>query len=235
MSKIRAVSNTFRREEGIAIRINLYVICYIYSHISKAERFIETYKEGGKNRHYPIYSTSFFPLSKPRMNRINNGESFTLSNVQASSIIDSYGIDMKYFRKENPVMFEVKNLGINDWKSFYNFQYGTDYSLHSSINKDSQEKRKLMVEKQLKEAFRDWEHELEKDDPLYAICYFFHYGSRFDKPSTIDMLYEILQEIPVSSWDNQDIRSKQVKEVYSGLERHYKYLSALFELDKLRK
>ena len=65
-----------------------------------------------KAKAYPIYGTRGFPVSRQRFDRINKGYSFEFAKNEAEGVTETYGIDEIYFRKSEPVAFEIKG----DWR-----------------------------------------------------------------------------------------------------------------------
>lgn len=212
--------------------INLYVIKYIYYHINKADRFMEQKPAGKKAKAYPIYQNEI-PISRQRFDRINKGMTFEISSGDANFIIEKFGIDNQYFRKNDPVAFEIEGINLTDWKCFYNDRYNDGYSLPDNIDDDICEQRAKKVLKTLKALVKsDWENNLEKDNPLFAVLFYFHYGKRSDRPSSIKIIKDTLRELDYKEWDHENAES--LKEIYGLLKKHYNYINSIMMLDKLR-
>lgn len=217
---------------GLPIMINLYVIKYIYYHIDKADRFFEKKEKGKKPRAYPIYQAEL-PISRQRFDRINKGYQFEITSAESIFITDRFGINIKYFRKDNPDTFLLQEISQTEWKCFYNHEYEVGYELPSGYKKDiikaKAEKVKAVLERITK---RGWEERIKKDDPLYAICYYFHYGVRYDAPSDIDLFRERASNLKVQEWDTLSI--EQLKNDYEMLEKHCKYVKSLITIKELK-
>lgn len=230
----KSVKNLYNAETGLSIMINLYVIKYIYYHIDKAECFIEERTAGRKPKAYPIYGNEI-PMSRQRFDRINKGMSFEITANEANNIIERFGIDIRYFRKDSPDCFEIEGLGLLDWKCFYRHQYKVPYVLPESY-----EERTVLIKNKadsletvLKELVaKGWETRIEKDSPLYAICYYFANGSRYDKPNNIEQFRQALSMIEYQDWDKVDY--KVLIKDYEVLRKHYNYVSSLLNIYKLR-
>jgi len=220
---------------GFPLMVNLYVIKYIYYHIEKARCFIDEDNPGRKIKANPIYGKPGFPISRQRFDRINKGCNFTFARSDAIKLVETYGIDSIYFRKEEPVPFEIKGITMDDWKCFYNHRYKGDYELPYFVknSKKAVENKAAKIETTLKGLVSDWERTLERDDPLFAICYYFHYGERFDKPNIMKNFKNILSILDFKEWDKEDI--EELKKVQTLLENHYQYVNSLVTLEKLRK
>lgn len=225
----KRVRNLFDGITGFPIMINLYVIKYIYYHIDKAECFIEKRKKGGKAKAYPIYG-NWLPLSRQRFDRINNGNKFEISNREAAEICERFGIDIKYFRRDNPVAFEIQGIWDDDWKCFYNKKYTAHYKVKDINNETA---RAQHVETMLKALLSSkWEEHLDKNDPVYKVCYYFHYGKRSDEPDNKRLLMEVLWQIDFAEWENETLESLNY---FSRLLKvHYDYINALITIEKLR-
>lgn len=228
----KSVKNLYNGYSGLPIMINLYVIKYIYYHIKKADYFMDE-NTGRKAKAIPIYGTNCFPVSRQRFDRINKGSTFEFTKSEADRITETYGIEKIYFRKIEPMVFEIKGIGDIEWKCFYNDRYAGLYELPSYIiNKEAVIKRNATkVEDTLKGLVANWE-ELEHDDPVYAICYYFHYGERFDKPDMVKNLLEILSVIEFRQWDKEGIDS--LREIQLLMKSHYRYINSLVTLYDLK-
>ena len=169
----KSVKTLYDGNTGLSIMINLYVIKYIYYHIDKARCFIDEDERGKKTKSYPVYCTDMLPVSRQRLDRINKGKRFEFSRAEANSITETFGIEMKYFRKDDPIAFEIDGIDETSWKCFYKSRYDVDYELQD--NEDDEIKQcEQEVEDILKELSMDWEQKLKCDNPLFAICYYFH-------------------------------------------------------------
>lgn len=229
----KSVKNRYNSESGLPIMINLYVIKYIYYHIKKADRFLEKNDYGKKPKAVPIYQNEL-PMSRQRFDRINKGINFEITSGEADFITKQFGIDMKYFRRENPIAFEIDGISLTDWKCFYKTRYEVRYKLTSTYRKEYILSRAEEIERVLKKLVgKDWESRLGKNDPLYAVFYYFHYGKRFDAPSSIDVLRESLKSVDCKDWERESIGS--LKENYCLLEKHCNYVKALITIEELQK
>ena len=229
----RSNKHLYDMNTGLPIMINLYVIKYLYYHIDKHNRFIESREKGKKPKAYPIYQNEL-PISRQRFDRINKGATFEVSTGESVFITDRYGIDIKYFRKDNPDTFAIEGITQTDWKCFYNHKYNVGYELPSGYNKEIIKTKAEKIEKVLKQiANSDWEDRIAKDNPLYAVCYYFHYGKRYDAPSNIDLLRERIHSVSFREWDSVDIQ--QLEKDCLIMEKHCKYIQSLITLNKLRK
>lgn len=229
--KQKSVKTIYDGNTGFPIMVNLYVIKYIYYHIDKASRFIDA--EEGRRKAYPIYGTRMLPVSRQRLDRINKGSKFEFTRAEADSIIEVYGIDMKYFRKDDPVAFQIDGIDEVAWKCFYNDRYYGKYALPTNLAKDGKkmEEKAGEVESALKKLVENWENALQKDSPLFAICYYCHYGERYDKPNILSILKECLEELDYREWDNQ--QQPFLEEMRKLLKAHIDYIQSFVYIKKL--
>lgn len=225
----KRIRNLFDGNTGLPVMVNLYVIKYIYYHIKKADCFIEEKGEGKKPKAYPIYG-NWLPISRQRFDRINHGGRFEISNREASEICGRFGIDIKYFRRDNPVAFEIDGLGDTDWKCFYNENYGGHYKLANGIESGERAGKTEAALKSLPSP--GWERRLDRESPLFKICHYFHYGKRPDSPDNKKLLKEALGQIGYREWDSETAES--LEEFHSLLEKHCSYIGALLTIGSLR-
>ena len=227
----KSVKNIYNTNTGLPIMINLNVIRYIYYHIKKAQRFISSDGSGKKPKAETLYQTQSFPMSRQRLHRINNGYPFELTANEAASMIDTYGIDRQYFRKGNPVAFQIKGLSEIEWKCYFKHKY-KEYELDVQMEEAYIAENAKVVECALKRLLDGWEKRLKKDDPVYAICYYFHYGIRSDVPSGIMSLKEILKNMDYMDWDEES--NESLTEAFSLMQNHCSYINSILTLKRLR-
>lgn len=228
----KSVKNLYDATTGLPIMINLYVIKYLYYHIDKADQFYEKKVKGKKPKSFEVYKNEI-PVSRQRFDRINKGMSFEFASGEADFVTVKFGIDMKYFRRENPIAFEIEGISQIDWKCFYNDRYNCGYELPSGFKKDYVSSRADKVEEKLKSiALGNWKNQLEQTDPLYAICYYFQYGKRFDALGNIGVLRKALQVIDYTEWESQS--AEVLQEDYLLLQKHCDYINSLLTIQKLR-
>ena len=225
----KSVKNIYDRYCGLGIMANLYTIKYLYYHVEKADRFIMG--RSGRKKAVPLYSTDMFPISRQRLDRINKGERFELTRREAALLTDTYGIDGQHFRKEKPVRFKMKGIDDDDWKCFYNNRHEGMYELPQDVAGEAKE-RAGRVEGALKELAASWEKELDKRSPLFAVCYYFRYGERFDRLDVADELQGILKGIDFREWEKKD--DKVLREVRDIMKEHLSYMESILRIRKLR-
>lgn len=229
----KSTRHLYDMESGFPLMINLFMIKYIYYHIDKHEKFIEKKEIGKKPKSVEIYQNEL-PMSRPRFDRINKGYRFELSIEESIFITDRYGIDMKYFRKDNPAAFALEGITQTEWKCFYNAEHKVGYELPRGYSEEAMGAKAEKVKAALRRLTeRDWEKRIAKDDPLFAVCYYFHYGKRYDAPSNLDLFRERIKNIEFGDWDNADIG--QLRDDLQILEKHCKYINSLITIRELKK
>lgn len=230
----KSVKNIYDGSTGLPIMINLYVIKYIYYHIDKAQCFMDKEGSGRKAKAYPIYGSRGFPVSRQRLDRINKGYAFEFTRGESNEVVETFGIDDIYFRKTEPRAFEINGISDTDWKCFYNTEYEGIYELPPQVRdrKNTVMANADRVKTKLKELVSNWEKTLGRDDPLYAVCHYYHHGERFDRPDLVRNLKEILSVLPYQDWDKEGMDS--LREVQGLMKNHYQYINALIVLDNIR-
>lgn len=228
--KNKSVRNLYNAETGLPIMINLYVIKFIYYHIKKADCFIEKRTTGRKPKSYEIYG-NYIPMSRQRFDRINKGITFEVSANEAKDLINRYGFDEKYFRKDNPEYFEIDGLALSDWKCFYNDKYEGDYELSTQYrgNDELIKKKADKIGQVLRELISDFRAgELKQGNPLFAICYYFATGRRYGEECAIDRFRKIMREIKYSDWNNVELDLLNAD--FKLLKKHLNYISSVITI-----
>ena len=228
--------NLFNKDTGLPIMINLYVMKYIYSHIKKAECFIMERKQGKKPKSYPVYQ-DFLQMSRQRFERMCNGENFQYTVYEAEAVTSLFGLDIKYFSSENPIPFGIDGIENNDWKCFFNNKYSAGYDMEDDDTKEGEDKADKedkinKIESKLKELAQGKWEKLNSNDPVYAVCFYFHYGKRFDAPDNIKVITQTLSGTDYREWDSQSM--EVLKEAGTLLRKHYNYVNSLLTLEKMR-
>lgn len=228
--KRKSVRNLYDAETGLPIMINLYVIKYIYYHMKKADCFIEERKTGRKPKSYEIYG-NYIPMSRQRLDRINKGNIFEVTANESSELINRYGLEERYFRKESPDYFEIEGLTLSDWKCFYNDRYDVGYELSTAYKKDEEiiKNKAGKIEKVLKEVISDfWNSELKQDNPVFAICYYFATGTRYGEERAVDKFRKIMREVRYSDWNNVELDLLNAD--FKLLKKHLNYISSVITI-----
>ena len=227
----KSVRNIYDKETGLPIRVNLYIIKYIYYHIDKAQCFIEEKIVGKRAKSYEIYGSEL-PVSRQRFDRINKGERFEISHNEAQQIIEKYGIDIKYFRKEEPIMFELDDITVTDWKRFYACKYKSVHNEVKTASKDELEKSTKKILEALNALVNKGWEKLDKSNPLYSICFFFTNGRKWESEDNLTLFRKVLERMDYTEWEEVEIAS--LKKDFALMKKHYNYIQALLVLDNLR-
>lgn len=222
--------NVFDMTTGLPIMINLYIIKYLYYHMKKADCFI-TESTGKKPCSLEIYG-NVIPISRQRFDRINKGERFELTSREAETICETFGIDIKYFRRDDPIVIELPEINLTDWKCFYREKYGCAYNFKSGLKDNDIKDRCRKVENNLKKlAHLNWE-EMKEDNPLFMVWYYFRYGGRYETESRIDKYIQALQEIKCADWNNREM--EELQECLELLKKQHDYINSLLTIYHLR-
>lgn len=218
---------TYDCDSGLPIRVNLYIIKSMYYGMKKANVFMVN-NAGRKPKSVPIYG-NFLPISRQRFDRINNGERFEFTNKEVNDIVDRFGIEMKYFRRDNPDMFDISGIDFTDWQCYYNCYHNGSYSVSVGNIND----RADMVKEKLKElAHKDWKQSPDKKNPLYRIWYYFHTGERYEEESRADKCINALRNMKYKDWLESP---EKLEEASQLLKKHYDYVAAFMTIERLGK
>lgn len=227
----RERKNLYNKNTGLPIMINLYIIRYIYAHIRKAECFIMEREQGKKPKSYPVYQT-YLQMPRQRFDRMCKGENFQYTDNEAELVTSRLGLDMKYFKSGNPIPFDIDGINSDDWKCFFNNKYSVQYDYTYDMKKEDIKARADKIEDGLEKLAQGGWERLNEDDPVYAVCYFFHHGKRFDIPDSIKVITRALSDTDYREWDSQSM--DVLKEAGALLKKHYSYVNSLLTLEKMR-
>ena len=219
--------NVFDMNTGLPVMVNLFIIKYLYYHIKKADRFMEV-SAGKKPKSKEIYM-NVLPISRQRFDRINKGIRFELTTAEAERIRDTFGIDIKYFRRDNPVAMELPEISLLDWKCFYNVRHDGQYHFRSGFKEKEIQDRCEKVEQGLKDlASADWGNCRDKNNPFFMIWYYFSHGYRYEEESRIDKYIKALREIRCTDWDGIGIQ--ELTDCHGLLKKQYDYINSLLTI-----
>lgn len=227
----RSRKGLYNKDTGLTIMINLYIMRYIYVHIKKAECFIMERHKGKKTKFYPIYQ-NYLPMPRQRFDRICKGENFQYTDHEAKTVTNLFGLDMKYFMSGNPTAFEIDGIENDDWKCFFNNKYSVQYDYTYDMEKADIRTRANKIENILEELAQGGWERLNKNHPVYAVCYYFHNGKRFDVPDNIKVITHALSSTDYKEWDSQSM--EVLKEANTLLKKHCSYVNSLLTLEKMR-
>lgn len=232
---------TFDLEQGFPIRVNLYIIKYIYYHIRKAEIFMDV-GSGRKPKSFPIYQY-VIPISRQRFDRINRGERFQLTAAEANDITEKFGIEFKYFRREAPVLFEISGISETDWKCYYNIEFGCQFPLTGKLTDNKvTERHKKVTDKLAGLCYENPQNpqqkalsEMEPDDsdPLFKVYYYFAHGERYEKEGSVEKAMKALEKVEYADWGKASM--EQLEKYGSLMKSHSDLIQAMLLIrDKLK-
>lgn len=223
--------NVFDVTTGLPIMINLFIIKHLYYHMKKADCFIEE-SSGKKPRSVEIYG-NVIPISRQRFDRINKGERFELTSREADAICSTFGIDIKYFRRDDPVAIDIPDVNLTDWKCFYKVEHNCLYHFSSELKDRDIKNRCNKVKEALKHiAGIDWGEYKDNQNPLYMVWYYFRYGVRYEAESNIDKYIKALQEIKCTDWNDRDM--EELEDCCQLIKKQYDYINSLLTIYNLK-
>lgn len=227
----RAKSNIYNYKNGLIIMVNLLIINSMYYGMKKADRFYEQ-KESGKKKKSILLFGDIIPISRKRFDHIKNGENFRISSHEAESIVDIFGIDIKYFRREEPIMIDIsQEYAVKKvmWEGYFKKKHGIPYTVKE---KEAEGYNKIIDSELQRLKKKDWVNYSDKNDPLFRIGYYFSMGKRYEPISKVDKCISALKEVDFKDWDSQDFAKL---EVYRQLfKNHYDYINSLMVIHNLK-
>lgn len=224
-------SNLYNYSNGLTIMVNLLIINTMFYGMKKADIFYEEKEDSKKRKSIRLFG-DLIPISRKRFNRIKNGENFRIYNKEAESIADTFGIDIKYFRKEDPILLDIsQERAIKKvmWEGYFSSKYGVAYKVKE---KDAEGDKEIIdSELQLLKS-KDWLNYSDKNDPLFRIGYYFSTGERYEPISKVDKCIKALKEVDFKEWDS---KNPDKLEGYRQLfKNHYDYINSLLVIHHLK-
>ena len=115
--------NIKTQENVFNIMVNLYIIRYLYRHMEKAPVFMDATGQRKKTIGFDVEVN----ISRQRLMNIFRGTFMLTEGIKL--IYKKFGIDEKYFQT-NGRCIEIKKLDEDDWKVFFNVNYGTSLKVN---------------------------------------------------------------------------------------------------------
>lgn len=224
--------NIYNYENALPIVANLVIINNMYYGMKKADRFYEKKETGKKKKSVPLFG-EILPISRKRFENIKSGANFRLSSDEADKIINVFGIDIKYFRKDHPIMLDISYEGKEIDGRMWNYYF------HNKYNASPEDREKNKNDPYLNAihiAFeklndRDWINYPDKDNPLFRIGYYFSTGERYEPTSRVDKCINALKDVGFRDWHSEDCA--KLEECSQLLKDHYDYINSLMVINRL--
>lgn len=227
-----AVKNKLDTETGFNTRVNLYIIKYLYRKLKKPDGFLEDIKTSTK-KHLDI--SSIINITKPRLNRIINGENYCMPANESEYIAEIFNISKDYFKK-NSLLISIHGITPIDWKCYFHQEKGDNIrtlNLSDAEIKDNHTK----VDKALKDIIEPSyiPKHYDKEEELYHIYYYFTKGVAYKSDTPINQFLESLTTLKISDWKELTGSPEQLKEYQLLLKKHFEYISACLKIYELQK
>lgn len=220
-------------ENALPIAANFVIINNMYYGMKKADKFYEKKETGKKKKSVPLFG-EILPISRKRFENIKSGANFRLSSYEADKIINVFGIDIKYFRKDDPIMLDISYEGklINEhmWSHYFHNKYNVEQESGNQNNKEDTYLNAIHTALE-KLKNRDWINYPDKDSPLFRIGYYFSTGERYEPTSRVDKCINALKEVGFRDWYSEDCA--KLEECRQLLKDHYDYINSLMVIHRL--
>lgn len=218
------------KKNGFNVMVNMYIIRYLYSHIEKSSRFMDS--ENKKKKSIDFYE-NVIHISKPRMIRMLHGMDFEVSANERKELCRIFYIKEDYFLK-NGLFMEVHLLDEIDWKCFFNEKYDTLFQLNLS-NRVKQEKIKKVKENLKYLVKKDViENEYEHDSPIYRIYHYFHKGNIYKEESRLTRFLRELSNLQLSDWEDIEMDIVELNKYQKMMAEHTNYITVITDYHNLK-
>lgn len=223
--------NILNKEDGFNVRVNLYIIRYLYYRMSKADKFM---KPGTGKRKASIDIKEEILISRQRFDRIFNGENFEITALEAETITRLFNIDKEYFKKNGEII-SIHNITRNDWECFFAQQYGED-TVKKTGTGDNVTGMNKVQNALVNITEKDYiEYHYDTKMALYRIRYYFKYGVTYKEVSAFSKFLENLQLIKISDWKELEYNPAEMAKYLPLLKKHYEYVNAYLKCRELEK
>jgi len=233
--KKRRVRNTFDRNSGLPVMVNLLIIRTLYYGMKHKAECFEIESTGHKKKYVPVYDNSILNISRSRYDRLQRGAPFEISNREANELAALFQIDIRYFRRDTPDFLPLADLTPLDWQCFYNKFYDVYYDFSGKVSEPNIAVRaeKVMTELQ-KLVNKEWNPIEDDKNPVFYIWYYFRNGKTYEKINPVVKCMEELQQVEPEDWDRLYI-STELEQYRDTLRKQYDYVNALVTIKNLRK
>ena len=220
--------NILDYQTGFAVRINFYIIRYLYKHLKLHDSFYDK-----KTKRAIGFNENIIEMNRQRFSRMLRGINFDLPFEEAESVIKKFNIPKEYFQK-NAKIIEIYSLDTDDWKCYFREELQCiDIEVHYS--KFERQRRSDKVKEQLK-LLSDKDHIVKNyntDTCIYRICYYFQQGITFYEKSRLTNFIEALEKLKISDWKELDKDPERFQYCCNLLKKHYEYTWALAKCKEL--
>lgn len=223
--------------EMLELRINLFIIKYLYNHLENDGRF---YSNGKRRSRIPFKivlgggDDSIF--NGKWLSNVWSGENFTMSEKKRKVLSTMFALDESYFRSKETKVIEIeKEIDLNHWQSyFWKLQDKDDSGLNMV-----QKQQAIKVEERLESITKHQLSDFSEDDPVYRIRYYFRYGTGYDLNAAgrakVKRCTQLIEEIELKEIDGLGL--SELSEFEKALADIYGYVKAtkLIKTKKLKK
>ena len=128
--------NMANEKNAFNIMVNLYIRRYLYRYMEKASVFMDTTGQRKKSIGFDIE----VHMSRQRIINILHGRFMLTEGIKQLS--DKFNIEKKYFQA-NGKCIEIETLHEDNWKSFFNVNYGTTYKVDEEQGDEEKQSEKV--------------------------------------------------------------------------------------------
>lgn len=216
------------KKNAFHIMANLYIIRYMYSHMIKAECFME---KSSRKKSKDFYK--FIGMSCRRISNILNGYNFILKTKEIESLCNMFDVEEDYFTLKGKLM-TIRELDEIDWKCFFNQKHEVGFEIN--LPKKVVAERASKVTETLYNMLKTGKVEAEYDinSPVYRIWYYFKHGYTYKEENNLSRFLKALSNLKISDWNEIEEDLEKMKFYGKMLEKHTNYVNAalLYKTEK---
>lgn len=217
------------KNTGLNVRINIYIIRYLFSHMEKAERFMD--RKGERRKSIDFYN--HIGISRQRMYRMLNGTNFEVSATDREELSRRFNISKDYFEKNGKVI-EIHKIKTESWRIYLNERY--EFAENSKLPHSKIKEAVNEVENGLKNMLKNNEIENQYDttSALYRVYYYWKTGNTYINESKLRKFTKALNELKKEDWDEIENDLQQMERYRNLLLGHADYLRVIVEYKKIK-
>lgn len=214
------------KTDMLELRVNLYIIKYLYNHLENDERFYNNVQRRSREPFKTVLGGDDKKMFNGKwLANVWKGENFTMPENKRKALSTMFALEESYFRSKGTKLIEIgTEISLNHWQSyFWKLIDKGDSSLNAAEKQQAVE-----VEKRLDSIAERKLSDFPEDDPVYRIRYYFQYGTGYDLGAAgrakVAGCIRLIEEIELKEIDGLGI--SELSEFEEALEGIYGYVKA---------
>lgn len=211
----------------LEVRINLFIIKYLYNHLVNDDKFYSKGKRKSRKPFSEVLAGGDEGVFNGKwLSYVWNGENFTMPNNKCKAVSETFALDESYFRSKETRLIEIgAGITLNHWQSYFWKIIDKGDSYLNAVEKQ----QAAEVEKQLDNIVKCNLSDFRQGDPIYCIRHYFFYGERYDANATgkrkVKECIQLIKKIETREMDRLEL--DDLTEFEKTLSDTYEYVRAV--------